>query len=262
MKTVLSQRNIIKQNYLLNNSSYKLSALSLDIVMGLITEVKNEDKDFNIYEFYIKDIEKKFDKQIDERTLHKVAEELLSSTITVKKDKDFLKMNWVSSFEYLNSQRKFEISFDPKLKPYLLELKENFVLGYFSEIIKIRSEYSKRIYMLLRQRVNIGQWTINLDELQNLLMVPNSYKRYKEFKRSVLKTAEKQIQENSSLGFTIEEIKEGRKTTKLKFIISDTSTKQKVKLNKQSKSNNTGLKALENWYSEDNVTINEGVNFE
>ena len=248
MPTKLTDRNIIKQNYLLNNSSYKLSALSLDIVMGLITEVKNEDKNFQIYEFYIKDLEKKFKKQIDERTLDKVAEELLCSTITVKKNKDFLKMNWVSSFEYLNSQRKFEISFDPKLKPYLLELKENFVLGYFSEIVKIRSEYSKRIYMLLRQRVNIGTWTITVEELQKILMVPNSYKQYKEFKRSILKVAEKQIQKNSSLNFSIEEFKEGRKTVSLKFKIFNKQIENKTKEPKQTKS----IKALEDFYTEEN----------
>lgn len=246
----LSDRNIIKQNYLLNNSSYRLSSLSLDLIMGLITEVKNEDKDFHIYNFSLKSLEEKFKKQINERTLDRVAEELLSSTITIRKGKDFLKLNWVSSFQYMNSTREFEISFDPKLKPYLVELKENFVLGYFSEIVKIRSEYSKRIYMLLRQRVKIKKWKISVSELQDILMVPKSYRSYREFKRSVLNQSLYQINCNSSLNFEFKEIKTGRKVTDLEFSIStkDLFTKKQKPMKNSEKSET--LKKLQIWFEE------------
>ena len=39
----LTDRNIIKQSYELNSAKYKLSALSLDIIMSVISEIKSSN---------------------------------------------------------------------------------------------------------------------------------------------------------------------------------------------------------------------------
>ena len=238
MKNNLTKRNVLKQSYALNNSSYKLSSLSLDIIMALISEINNEDNDFFIYKFNLIELEKKFNKQIDERTLGRVADELLSSTITMKNGKDFFKANWVSSFEYSHSTKTFELSFEPKLKPHLLGLKDSFVKSYLSDIVKLRSEYAKRVYLLLRQWEFVGYFNIKIEELQDILVVPKSYLEYKEFKRGVILRSIEQINKNTDLDISFNEIKNGRKVESVKFCINK---KNKLKLNK------SGVSATENW---------------
>ena len=45
----LSNRNVVKQSYELNNARYRLSVVETDIIFKMIAEIKNEDKDFQTY---------------------------------------------------------------------------------------------------------------------------------------------------------------------------------------------------------------------
>jgi len=211
---VLSNRNILKQSYALNSAKYKLSALSMDLIMSLISEIKNEDIDFKIYNFSLVGLEKKLKKKIDKKYIIKIARELNRSEIIITKDNgSILISSWVSSFEFNPSNNKIEISFDPKLKPYLLSIKENFVLCHLNEISRLKSEYSKRIFMFLKQRENIGKYYVGLSNLMDILQVPISYLEYKTFKAKVIKPALKDIAMSTTLNVTYEEFKEGRKVS-------------------------------------------------
>lgn len=234
--TKLKDRNIIKQSYELNNAKYKLSELSLNIIFAFMSEIDNEDKEFKTYKINISELEKKINKRIKTSYLESVSEELLTSLITIKKDSGFLKTTWVSSFEYFSKNRLIEISFDPKLKPYLLSIKKSFVLGDFKELINIRGEYSKRIYLLLKQRTKLKKWKISTEELMNILEVPSSLREYKFFKRRVIVPSIKNINLSSSISVNFNEIKIGRKVSFIEFII--TSDNKKLK---------NGVSATEEW---------------
>ncbi len=53
-------------------------------------------------------------------------------------------------------------------------------------ILPIRSSYSKRIYLLLKEYAKIGSREFQISELQDTLKVPQSLKVYADFKRKVL----------------------------------------------------------------------------
>ena len=237
----LSDRNIVKQSHILNNASYKFSALAIDIIMTMVTEIRMEDIDFNPSIIAISSLEKKINKRIDRRILSNLSLELMTPIIKIELENGgFIRTAWFSSFEYKPNQGLIELSFDPKLKPYLLELKENFVLGYLSEITPLKSQYTKRIYMLLRQRSNIGKYSIAVYELQKVLNVPKTYLEYKVFKSRVLTPSIKAINKTSSMKISLIEVKLSRKVQNLTFIIKTIKT---------NKVNNTGIKVLEDWYN-------------
>jgi len=243
---VVTERNVVKQSYILNNSSFKFSVLALDFVMAMVSEIKNEDTDFRIFSFSISGIESKIGRRIDKRSLSKLSIELLTPSIEIEMEHGgFLRTAWFSSFEYNPIKNIIELSFDPKLKPYLLELKNNFALGYLSEITPLTSEYSKRIYMLLRQRCNIGSYSIGVEQLQKMLKVPKTYLEYKVFKARVLTKAVKSINETSSMKISLEEIKSGRKVESLKFKIRDKVQKK------------TALSNLSSWAESEEIIETE-----
>jgi len=63
----------------------------------------------------------------------------------------------------------------------------------------------------------------------DMLQVPKSYRdSYKDFKRNVLKVAEKELLEHTDIYFTIEEEKEGRKVSRLIFRIYKNTHKKEV----------------------------------
>lgn len=217
----LSKRMLVKQSYQLNNARYRLNAIEMDIVLKLITEIKKEHAEFYPYRFKVKDIEERLGKKLNRESLKNVAEKLLSKPLKIpRENKGFLVINWISHFEYIASSGVIEVSFDPKLKPYLLQLQSHFVIADLEQLLKLTSEYAKRFYMLFKQRENqIADYTIEVEELQNMLQVPKSLKRYADFKSKCITPSIKQINERTELQITLEEIKEGRRVKSLKFNI-------------------------------------------
>ena len=83
----------------------------------------------------------------------------------------------------------------------------------------MQSEYSIRIYELLKKSEKMGYLEIDLVELQELLQVPDSFKVYADFKRKVLQPTSIEIAKYTDIYFEFKEIKSGRKVAKIKFII-------------------------------------------
>ena len=125
-----------------------------------------------------------------------------------------------------------KIKIDEDLAPYLFDLQSKFLSYGLKNILNMKSQYSIRLYELLKSYYGIksgqGQtdnkkvsWTINLDELKKKLMVDTikSYSNYAEFKRKILEVAQKEINELTDISIYFEPITKGRKTEKVKFTI-------------------------------------------
>lgn len=216
----LSNRNIVKQSYELNTARYRLSVVETDIIFKMVAEIKNEDKDFQTYTFKVTELEKALGRSLDRAYLKDTARNLMKKPLTINRGKgNFLTIGWLSSFEYFADRGEIELCFDPKLKPYLLELQGRFVKADIRYIFKLSSEYSKRIYTMFKQWEKLGKYEVSVEEWQKLLEVPDSLKRYDNFKRKVLEVAKNQINENTDLIVDFKEIKTGRKVTGLLWTI-------------------------------------------
>jgi plasmid replication initiation protein len=88
----------------------------------------------------------------------------------------------------------------------------------------MRSSYSKRIYLLLKEYAKIGKRTFNVRELQEILVVPDSHKtRYNKFKVSVLQKAEIDINKFTDLEVELSEKKLARKVVEVTYSIRKNS---------------------------------------
>ena len=144
-------------------------------------------------------------------------------------DKKILTAYFISSYEidHLNQTVTFEIS--GKLRPYLLHLKKNYTSYFLSNIPKLKSSYSIRIYELLIQYKKIGIRVFALDDLQNKVGAKDqtAYELYSNFKNRVLKKSQKDLEKYTDIRFEFDEIKTGRKVTSLKFYILPNKPKKK-----------------------------------
>jgi plasmid replication initiation protein len=215
----LTNRNIVKQSYELNNARYSLSALETDLIMKMIAEIDTNDEDFKLYRFKVTDLEQKLGKRLDRQSLKNLALNLRKKNLSIEKESGFLVTGWVSSFEYFSKSGETELCFDSKLKPYLLQLKSHFVKTDIQQIFKISTEYGKRLYMIFKQRETLSSYKINLIELQKMLEVPKSLEVYSNFKLKVLAPSKDQINSKTDLEVDFKEIKTGRAVTALEFTI-------------------------------------------
>lgn len=216
----ISNRNVVKQSYELNNARYSLTAVETDIIMRMIAEVRNEDEDFKPYRFKVSELEKKMNKQLNRNTIKSIAEGISRKPIRIEKGKgSFLTIGWVSSFEYYAENGEIELCFDPKLKPYLLQLNSHFAIADIRQIFQLSSEYAKRIYTIFKQWQKVGKYTVEIEEWQKILEVPKTQLMYGEFKRKVIEPGKEQINAKTDLKVDYKEIKTGRKVTHLEWII-------------------------------------------
>ncbi len=211
---------VVKNNDLIN-SRHELTLSEMRIILHMITLIHKDDEDFKEYRIFIRDfVDKTETKHKGEYERAKeITRKLLERVLEVPKGKGFLQTHWISSVEYYDGKGYVDLTFDSKLKPYLLQLKKRFTKYNIQHILHLRSVYSIRIYELLKQYEKIGERIIDVDNLKTLLMIEDKYKLYADFKRRVLNNSCKELKKHTDIYFNFNEIKVGRRVKKIKFII-------------------------------------------
>ena len=124
-----------------------------------------------------------------------------------------------------------KIRIDDRLAPYLFDLKSKFLSYGLKNILNMKSQYSIRLYELLKSYHNMKirqadhkkiSWTIELDELKRKLMIDElkAYNDFAKVRTKVLEVAQKEINELTDISIYFEPITKGRKTEKVKFTIT------------------------------------------
>jgi len=231
---------ITKANALIE-ASYKLSVNEQKLILMLTSSVKKEDQEFFPYTIRAQDLASVLG--LNNKNIYADIEKLVTGlqkkTLTIQRtvprkgkkgqQKSTLNINWLSSSEYFHGEGKLELCFDPKLKPYLLNLKQCFTSYKFQEIAQLKSQFAIRIYELLKQYQNFDTRVFSIENLKTILEIePHQYNPYFNFKKKVILKAQKELQNKTSLTFDFEEIKKGRKVVKIRFIIKKQAIREQL----------------------------------
>jgi len=218
--TNLTERNYTHQQSIIINARYGLTKNEIDIVLVLLTAIHKDDKDFKDYEFTMQDLELKTGRRWDSTQLKATVKGLMSKPLELPisdDGKDWTIVNWFSMFEY--KKGLITCRFDKRLKPYLIDIQGRMILGDVRHLLPMKSSYSKRVYLLLKEYKNFGVRKFQTEELMDILKVPKSLKVYADFKRKVLQRAEQDINKYTDLKVSFDEKKVRRKVTELTFHI-------------------------------------------
>ncbi len=219
MITDLTDRNYSRQHHAIVNSKYALTRGEIDIILTLLTAISKEDKDFKDYEFTLRDLELKTGRSWNSKQLKDIVLSLMSKPLSFLLDGGgWLVVNWFAGFEY-SSNGLITCRFDKRLKPFLIDLEGRYIISDIRHLLPMKSSYSKRIYLLLKEYGKFGTRIFNLEELMDILQVPKSFRAYGEFKKKVLKRAEADINLHTDLLISFEEKKIGRKVNEIVFTI-------------------------------------------
>jgi len=229
-KNSLTDRNYTRQSHTIVNARMSLTKLEIDIILVLMTSIEIEDKDFKDYQFSIKELEHKLGHKLQSKQLKKNIKSIMSKPIELPPTQikgEWEIVNWFSYFKY-SPTGVITCRFDKMLKPFLLELKKRFVVSDLRMLLPMKSSYSKRIYLLLKEYSKIGHRVFDVEELQELLKVPKGMKRYDNFKRQILKRAETDINKFTDLEVKLSEKKRARKVIEITYSIKKNHTDLKT----------------------------------
>lgn len=211
----MSKNNlVVKSNLLINaKGKYKYSKNELKLICSLIANIKKEDKEIGQKTILLKDLGFTAEEFNNHSYLNELCNDLLSKPFRIPNTKKWV--NWFSMLEPTLGQINYKFVED--LKPYLMELKEQFTSYYLDNVLKLSSSYSINIYELLKQLEGVGYRKFEMQEFRELLTIPESYK-FSNIK-NLLETVSKDLENNTDIKFTYNFEKVGRKFTHVNFKI-------------------------------------------
>ena len=226
----MSKELIVKHNKLIE-ANYKLTLQEQKLILVLSAAIEKEDRDFKKCIFSVTELAERLvlDKRAYYTELKEITEKLISKVIKIKEPNGLLQMSWLSSAQYYDNTGKVELSFDEKLKPYLLQLSSHFTKLELKKLVSLNSIYAVRIYELLKQYEKLEERTFEIEELRKTLGIEKTkHKKYNDFKREVLIRAEREINEKTDLNVSFEEIKTSRRITSIKFKIERQAAEEPI----------------------------------
>ncbi|UOG77551.1 replication initiation protein (plasmid) [Hymenobacter tibetensis] len=112
-------------------------------------------------------------------------------------------------------------NFAPEIKPFLLQLAEQYTHVEIETLLTLKSAHAHRLYWLLKSWDDVGLWEVEFDALRKQVLGDDNdvtYTLFYDFKRYVLEPA---LRELDSLGWavTYEPVKDGKKVKGVRFSI-------------------------------------------
>ena len=221
-----NEKALVTKHNKLIQAKYSLTLQEKRLIYWLISEIKPDDRDFKPYRVSVKELTTFLGLENNNRIYQQMAqvtERLMRRVMKIEEpeNESLLQVAWVSSARYHLGKGCVDISFDPQLKPYLIQLKSHFTSIELRYAIHLQSVYAMRIYELLKQYRKIGERVLPIVELRDMLgILPHKYQYINDFRRYVIDIAQREINAKTDIRFDYSELKQGRRITEIRFVVS------------------------------------------
>ena len=231
-------RYVVKANELIQKSRFNLTLQQQKIVLYLISQIERNDKEFKLYSFSIQQfckvcgINYTSGKNYNDlkEAIKEIAQKVLWVMLPNGKEAT---IRWIEKAYIDRNTGTIEIRLDEDMKPYLLQLKDNFTQYELVWTLKFNSKYSIRLYELIKSihyhELDPYERTYDIDELKRLLDA-EVYKTYQHFKDRALQIAVDEINSTSDKLVSFTPIKNGRAVKKILLHIESKETGERIRL--------------------------------
>jgi plasmid replication initiation protein len=226
-----AEKSYIKQHNAITSGRYEYTSAMLDILFMTLAMIDTEKPNERTFQIFQKDIEIITGHKWNYQQLREATEGIGSRMFEIETPKS-LKQLWLfSSVEYLLGTGSFLVKVNEDAMPYFFELKNNFTMLHLKSVLSCSSKFAKRMYGIACQWRSVGSVTFDIINLKKMLGLIDregneQYKQFTQFKKDVLETAQKQINEFTDIQLSIEYIKRGRSFQKVKLLINKAPAKE------------------------------------
>ena len=189
--------SVVKLNDIVQKARYKLDLVQQKTIMYLISQINSmKDVEFQDITVEIKDLCEimgiKYNGK-NVKDLKSALQKLSDKSMWVElgdKDDTITLMRWLDRVSIKRGRGTVTVRFDELMAPYLLQIQERFVQYKLVNVLPMKSQYSLRLYELIKSHEEQGRWDVELDDLKRLLFLePNTYERYDVFRLRILDAA-------------------------------------------------------------------------
>lgn len=233
----IRSKSIRKSNDLITKSRFDLSIQQQKILLYIIAQIKPYDEDFKTYSFSIQEfcrvcgISSSGKNYSDLKAAIKGIRDK-SVWVTMPDGKESL-LAWIEKAKIDGGNGTVEIRLDDDLKPFLLQLKENYTQYELIYTLNFQSKYTIRLYELIKcihyHDLERYSRVYSISELKTLLGA-ETYKTTQHFKDRVIAPSVSEINEYSDKMVSYSFIKTGRAYTDIEFTIWSKETLEALKI--------------------------------
>lgn len=233
-------RYVVKANELIQKSRFNLTLQQQKIVLYLISQIERNDKEFKLYSFSIQQFCKvcgiNYTSGKNYNDLKEAIKEIAQKVLWIKlPNGKETTVRWIEKAYIDRNTGTIEIRLDEDMKPYLLQLRDNFTQYELVWTLQFNSKYSIRLYELIKSihyhDLDPYERTYDIDELKRLLDA-ETYKTYQHFKDRALQVAVDEINSTSDKLVSFVPIKDGRAVKKIRLHIESKDQGERIKLRK------------------------------
>ena len=240
MNTTMESARVRKANALnevfMVETDKRLVLNEQKVYLAVMSQIQPDDLDFQTYSLTVPDLVGLTG--ISQKHLYSeimgICKNLVSSVITIKEPSNpegFLVTTWFAHARYSPIRGHVEFSFSPVLKPYLINLKQQFTSYHLKQVINLQSVHSLRLYELLRQYLPLkmvkggnkeSRRYMKVSELKGFLgLGDGKYKNFTDFRRRILDVGKKELEEKTDIKFDYTTERKGRFIDRIVFTIKD-----------------------------------------
>ena len=201
----MDQELVVTKANKLIEASYRLNVSEQRVMALLVTQIHPDDEEFKPYRFTVSELETLIGTKNNKayREVRELTRGLITKVLQIQEPDGLLQVSWLSSAKYYDGTGAVELKFAPEMKPYLLQLQERFTSYRLSNVVKLRSRHSVRLYELLKQYESLGKRSFDIVELRRVLgLSEGEYQAWKDLRVRVLDPAQRELPKKTDLGFS------------------------------------------------------------
>lgn len=228
-----------KSNTAVQKARYSLTLRQQKLLCLLISQIREDTTaatytQFNLREVYdiLGDTTQNYYKAKQE--LKDLADKSWWIVSDKNKDEEVL-VRFLSKVITNKNTQTVKILWDIDMLPHLQNLRREYTQYKLFYILTMKSEYTVRIYELLKSVAGKTNWNFKIEQLKKLLMCDTKYKQFGHFKARVIDTAVNEINEKTDINVSYELFRYGggREYTDIEFTIETKEQDDLLRVNRE-----------------------------
>lgn len=206
----------------------EMSLQEARIIRLLVTQVVKQDNDLKTYTCRIQELADFLEIPSANlyRDIKKICENLLQRIVRIETGNPkspWKSFQWIQLAEY-DGNGNITLMLSDQIKSYVIELEKWFTQYPLGNILSMQSFYAVRLYELIKcydgiSRCEKDYLEFSIEYLREYFCCEKKFSRISDFKKYVIETAIKEINNKSDTWLDCEYIKTGKSITSIKFYI-------------------------------------------
>lgn len=243
---------VVKANEIIQRARYDLNITELKALAYIFSKIKPNDTQLQEYVFSVKDYCQVCGIDYKNGGNYKAVKDTLKalrdkSFWVVEEDGKEVLIGWLQKVRISKGSGKIEVKLDDDLQKYVMGLFDNFTQYSLLSTLPMKSNYSFRIYELLKSYAFTKRHTFDIDDLKRQLAAEN-YINFKDFRKKVIEVAVKEINLYTDIEVTWQPITKGKKVIQIEFTITQRDSWGQLEASSRAVDQIEGQLSLDDYY--------------